>query len=183
MKRILALVMLICITVLICIAMIINLKQGISDEGIQRLRCDINSEQYHFLDNEAIVLAESSSDTGLREVALVAFNEVNDIRADAGLNSLKWDKNLESVANVRAKECSIKFSHTRPNGKEWYTVNSRIQGGENLAYGFDNADDCVEAWMASPTHRDNILYDEFDKVAISIYEEGGVYYWSEQFSY
>ena len=43
--------------------------------------------------------------------------------------------------------------------------------------------DCVEAWMDSPTHRDNILYDEFEKVAISIYEEDGTYYWSQEYGY
>lgn len=63
------------------------------------------------------------------------------------------------------------------------SVNSKIQGGENLAYGFDNAEDVVEAWMNSPSHKDNILYDEFEKAAISIYEEDGTYYWSEQFNY
>ena len=123
------------------------------------------------------------TDTGLRAVAYEAFNEVNDIRAEAGVDELKWDKNLETVADVRAKECSEKFSHTRPNGSQWYTVNSKIQGGENLAIGFDNAEDCVEAWMDSPTHRDNILYDEFEKVAISIYEEDGTYYWSQEYGY
>ena len=156
---------------------------GITDKSAMRLYSDISGEQYHYLDNESIALAESASDTGLRAEALVAYNEINDIRAEAGLDELSWDINLETVANVRAKECSQKFSHTRPSGQPWYTVNSKIQGGENLAYGFDNADDCVNAWMNSPSHRDNILYDEFEKIAISIYEEDGTYYWANQFSY
>lgn len=158
-------------------------KNGIDNIGSIRSSADIMSEQYHYLDNEAIALADSVSDTGLRAVAYEAFNEVNNIRAEAGVDELSWDKNLESVADVRAKECSQNFSHTRPNGKQWYTVNSKIQGGENLAFGFDNADDCVEAWMNSPTHRDNILYEEFEKVAISIYEENGTYYWSQEYGY
>lgn len=144
---------------------------------------DIANTEPLWLDNEAMVLSESTSDTGLRMVALEANNLVNDIRAGAGLNELTWDNNLESVANVRANEISQSFSHTRPNGKQWYTVNSKIQGGENLAYGFDNAEDVVEAWMNSPTHRDNILYDEFDKVAISIYEEDGTYYIAQELGY
>ena len=112
-----------------------------------------------------------------------ASNMVNDIRAEAGLDPLVWDSNLETVANVRANEISKNFSHTRPNGRQWYTVNSKIQGGENLAFGFDTAEDVVDAWMNSPTHKDNILYDEFEKVAISIYEEDGVYYWGQEFGY
>ena len=183
MKRILAISMLICIIVLICGTILIGCQHGVPDKSAQRLYSDISSEQYHYLDNEAIALADSINDTGLRSEALEAYNEVNEIRAKAGLDQLSWDSNLETVASVRAKECSEKFSHTRPNGQQWYTVNSKIQGGENLAYGFDNANDCVDAWMDSPTHRDNILYDEFEKVAISIYEENGIYYWAQQYGY
>jgi uncharacterized protein YkwD len=157
--------------------------KGIDSNSAIRSFAEISSEQYHYFDNEAIALAESANDTGLRAKALEAYNEINKEREKEGLNDLSWDINLETVADVRAKECSQKFSHTRPNGTQWYTVNSKIQGGENLAFGFDNAEDCIEAWMNSPTHRDNILYDEFEKVAISIYEEDGVYYWANQYGY
>lgn len=155
---------------------------GIDNDKAFRTLSTLNTEPV-WLDNEAIVLADSASDTSLRTVALEANNLVNEERAEAGLDPLIWDSNLETVANVRANEISEKFSHTRPNGKQWYTVNSKIQGGENLAYGFDNAEDVVDAWMNSPTHRDNILYDEFEKVAISIYEENGTYYWAQQYGY
>ena len=155
---------------------------GIDNSKAFRTSEVLNTEPIS-LDNEAIALSESISDVGLRAVALEANNLINDIRAENGLDSLEWDNNLETVANVRANEISENFSHTRPNGKQWYTVNSKIQGGENLAFGFDNADDAVDAWMDSPTHRDNILYGDFKKGAISIYEEDGVCYWSQQFSY
>ena len=183
MKRVLAISMLICIMVLICGTILIGCQHGVPDKGAMRLYADIQGEQYHYFDDEAIALAESANDSGLRAVALEAGNLINEERAKAGLDELSWDINLESVASVRAKECSQKFSHTRPNGSQWFTVNSKIQGGENLAYGFDTAEDVVDAWMESPTHKDNILYDEFTKAAISIYEEDGICYWSEQFAY
>lgn len=166
----------------ICCFTLMSCK-GISDKSAIRTATDIRAEEFHYFDNEAIALAESIDDSGLRAEAIEATNIVNEIRGEAGLDELKWDNNLETVASVRAKECSEKFSHTRPNGTQWYTVNSKIQGGENLAFGFDNAEDCVEAWMESPTHRDNILYDDFEKVAISIYEENGTYYWAEEYGY
>ena len=164
-------------------AIMLTSCKGIDHNSAIRSSADIRAEQYHYLDDEAIALAESANDSGLRAVAIEASNLVNEERAKAELDELTWDINLESVASVRAKECSEKFSHTRPSGQPWYTVNSKIQGGENLAYGFDNAEDVVEAWMNSPSHKDNILYDEFEKAAISIYEEDGTYYWSEQFNY
>lgn len=182
--RIYSIIMIIGIIIVVLISCTSFVSCGrVDDISAIRSSADIRAEQYHYLDNEAIALAESATDTGLRAEALEAFNEVNEIRAEAGLDTLSWDKNLETVASVRAKECSQKFSHTRPNGQQWYTVNSKIQGGENLAYGFNNANDCVEAWMNSPTHRDNILYDEFEKVAISIYEDNGTYYWANQYGY
>ena len=160
-------------------------KTGLLEEDAFRAVADINNEGVTYLESEAVALANlSESDTGLRKVAIDAYNQVNDERASAGLSGLKWDQNLETVSAVRAKECSQKFSHTRPNGSQWYTVNSKIQGGENLAFGFDTAGDAVEAWMNSPTHRDNILYDEFTKVAIAIYQDDdGTCYWAQEYGY
>ena len=178
----LSLTILIFILLLLGAFILLNNSKGIDKNKAFRTSDVANTEPL-WLDNEAIVLSESTSDTGLRAVALEANNLVNDIRAEAGLNELAWDNNLESVANVRANEISQSFSHTRPNGKQWYTVNSKIQGGENLAYGFDTAEDVVNAWMNSPTHKDNILYDEFEKVAISIYEENGTYYIAQELGY
>ena len=160
-------------------------KTGLLDEDAFRAVADIENEEFSYFDSEAVALSSmSDTDTGLRAIAYEAYEQVNDERAQAGLDGLKWDKNLETAASVRAQECSISFSHTRPSGKAWYTVNSKIQGGENLAFGFDTADDAVEAWMNSPTHRDNILYDEFQKVAISIYQDDdGTCYWAQEYGY
>ena len=158
---------------------------AVLEEDANRSVAEIENEKVTYLDSEAVALSNASSiDTGLRAEALEAYNQVNEERAAAGLDSLKWDQNLEMVCAVRAKECSQKFSHTRPNGKAWCTVNSKIQGGENLAFGFDSATDAVDAWMASPTHRDNILYGEFDKVAIGIYQtDDGTCYWAQEYGY
>ena len=134
-------------------------------------------------DDEAIALAESATDTSLRKEALKAYNIVNDVREENNVDRLVWDENLENVSDVRSKEISESFSHTRPNGSAWYTVNSNIQGGENLAYGYNNAEDTVNAWLNSPTHKENILYDDFTKMAISIYENDGTYYWSQEYGY
>ena len=176
-------------TLLIFIALLIGFaymfnpnKSGLDNNKAFRTVGDLIKEPYSF-DDEAIALSDSMSDTGLRSCALETSNLVNDERAKAGLDPLEWDDNLETVANVRANEIAENFSHTRPNGKQWYTVNSKIQGGENLAFGFDNAEEVVDAWMNSPTHRDNILYDEFEKVAISIYEEDGSYYFAQEYGY
>lgn len=158
---------------------------GILEENALRTAAEISADGVVYLDDEAIALSDASgTNTALRAEALKAFNLLNEEREDAGLDALSWDSNLESTSAVRSQECSVSFSHTRPNGKAWYTVNSNIQGGENLAYGFDDADSATEAWMNSPTHRDNILYPDFDKVAISVYvTDDGTAYWAQEFGY
>ena len=40
----------------------------------------------------------------------------------SGLRTLEYDTALEEVALVRAKEIAISFSHTRPDGSQWYTA-------------------------------------------------------------
>ena len=84
---------------------------------------------------------------------------------------------------VRAQEAASKFSHTRPNGRDWYTVNSELMWGENLAKGYDSAQSVVDAWMASPTHAANILADDFTTCSIAIYEKSGKLYFAQEFGY
>lgn len=158
---------------------------GVLEDNAFRAVADIENEDVVYLDDEAIALSDASdTNTALRAEALKAYNLVNEQREAAGLDDLTWDSNLESTSSVRSQESSVSFSHTRPNGKAWYTVNSNIQGGENLAFGFDDAESATEAWMNSPTHRDNILYPDFEKVAISVYEtDDGTCYWAQEFGY
>ena len=156
--------------------------KGIIDDGAVRYK---NYGDVYYFDFDAIPASNiSDSDAALRSIAIKANNIVNDEREKEGLDSLDWDNDLEAVSSVRAKECEKKFSHTRPSGEQWYTVNSKIQGGENLAFGFNTAEEAVDAWMNSTTHRENILYDNFTKGAISIYEaDDGTYYWAQEYGY
>lgn len=183
MKRILAWMVLI-FMILECIIPFFDNSTLLENSAFRSL-AEIEADDVVYLDDEAIALSDASdTNTALRAEALKAYNMVNDLREDAGLDSLKWDSNLESTSSVRSQECSISFSHTRPNGKAWYTVNSNIQGGENLAFGFDDAKSATDAWMNSPTHKENILYPDFEKVAISVYvTDDGTAYWAQEFGY
>ena len=173
------------IPVCACMIYISGGNKGVDDAPALRASEEIASEDTVFLDDEAIALADTSAaNSSLRSEAMRAFNLVNSQRAANGLPALVWDNNLESTSAVRAQECSVSFSHTRPSGRPWYTVNSSIMGGENLAYGYYDANSAVNAWMASPTHKENILWPEFTKVAISIYAaDDGTYYWAQEFGY
>ena len=109
------------------------------------------------------------------------FNKVNQIRTSYGLNTLKEDASLDSAASVRASEITDKFSHTRPDGSDWYTVNEDVMYGENLAEGYKTADDVVDAWMASPDHKANILKADYTTMSVSMTSKDGRNYWAQEF--
>ena len=165
----------------------INAKKSgsIEAESAFRASAEIAADDIHYFDSEAVALADTSGDTAsLRSEALRAYNLVNEERERAGLGTLTWDSNLESTSDVRARELEQSFSHTRPNGSAWYTVNSDIMGGENLAFGYDDANSVLDAWMNSTSHRENILYPTFTKISISIYvADDGTTYWAQEFGY
>ena len=147
-----------------------------------------------FIDDEAIALAasvvnadmseaEKKAAADMRAVAKAALDQCNTQRANAGLKALTWHDGLESCAMVRAQEAVGTWSHTRPNGTDWWTVNSSLMYGENLAKGYTTAGEAVAAWMASPTHKENIMFADFRTCGIAIYETGGMWYWAEEFGY
>lgn len=114
------------------------------------------------------------------------LNIINSTRANNGLNQLIMDNTLIQIAKIRAEEISTKWSHTRPNGNEWWTIFSefKIRGvfGENLAYGQSTATEVVNDWMQSNTHRANILSSSFNKIGIAVYNCDGTNYWVQEFS-
>lgn len=119
----------------------------------------------------------------LRVIAVEAFDLVNVKRQEAGLPALVWDENLELCAQVRATEIQSLFSHTRPNGSDWYTVNADLMWGENLAKGYHDATALVDAWMNSPTHAANILDGGFVTCSIAVYELDGKLFYAQEFGF
>ena len=98
------------------------------------------------------------------------FDLINSYRQMNGLPDLKWSPALEECASIRAEEASRNWSHDRPSGKPWYTVNPKIMRGENLAMGFTSAEDIVNSWIDSPAHNELLLADDFTYVAIAEYD-------------
>ena len=117
-----------------------------------------------------------------QEEASEVIFEINQVRKGYGLTQLSADTELANVATVRAEETSKSFSHTRPDGTPWWTVNEDIAYGENLAKGYTSASDVFAAWMQSTSHKDNILDPDFDSVSIRIYvSDDGTWYWASEF--
>lgn len=84
---------------------------------------------------------------------------------------------LTAAANAKARDMASKgyFSHNGPDGKEpweWITEAGYAYGGagENLAVRFNDSADVVQAWMASPTHRANIVRASYTEIGVGVAE-------------
>ncbi len=101
----------------------------------------------------------------------------NGDRKDKGIPELSENEKLSQAAADKAEDMVLNnyFSHTSPQEitpwhwieKEDYDYN---YAGENLAMDFTSAEKMNEAWMASPTHRANILNEKYKEIGIAIKE-------------
>ncbi len=103
---------------------------------------------------------------------------VNQARAEAGVAPLTLDSTLCSAADLRAVEITSVFSHTRPDGRDCFSVFNEFGvscygGGENIAGGSSDAAMIFNMWMNSPGHRSNILNPSFRSIGIG---KSGVYW-------
>ncbi len=101
----------------------------------------------------------------------VLNNLANEKRIALNIGTLAPSVTLETAAILKAQDMASKgyFAHTSPEGlTPWYWVKlagyQYSMAGENLAVNFTDSRDVTEAWMNSPTHRDNILKLGFTEV-------------------
>lgn len=113
---------------------------------------------------------------------------VNVERAKEGLSPLTVDTKVQAAAMVRAKECEVSFSHTRPNGSSFATALkeqkvSYRSAGENIAYGQRTPEEVMKAWMNSSGHRANIMNANYTTIGVGYYENAnGTDYWCQLFT-
>ena len=101
---------------------------------------------------------------------------MNQERANAGVGGISQNASLDAVAQIRAQEIALSFSHTRPNGTSCFTVLDEggiayMTAGENIAAGYGDPASVMSGWMNSPGHRANILNGSFGQVGIGYYTD------------
>jgi hypothetical protein len=99
----------------------------------------------------------------------------NQERVNAGVTGLSENKLLDQAALAKATDMFEHnyWAHVSPTGVEpWYFItNAGYQyqhAGENLARDFSNPTDVVKAWMASPTHRQNLLDSRYKDIGVAV---------------
>lgn len=101
-------------------------------------------------------------------------NLVNASRAQEGLGDLSINSQLVSAANAKASDMFANqyFAHTSPQGKTpWDFILAAgynyVYAGENLAIGYTDSSELQNAWMNSPSHRENILNPNYRDIGIA----------------
>lgn len=108
-------------------------------------------------------------------VSAVLVDLANTDRIELALPTLKVNPVLVAAAQAKANDMATKsyFSHTSPEGYDsWYWFKKAgydyRYAGENLAVDFSDSGDVEEAWMRSPTHRDNIVSPKYTEIGIAV---------------
>ncbi|PJC66042.1 hypothetical protein CO018_03970 [Candidatus Beckwithbacteria bacterium CG_4_9_14_0_2_um_filter_47_11] len=96
-------------------------------------------------------------------------------RVEAGLPALEFNQLLAQAAQAKAADMIVKnyWAHTSPDGATpWVWFKNLgykyLYAGENLARDFSDSAGVVNAWMNSPTHRENILSNRYREVGIAV---------------
>lgn len=108
---------------------------------------------------------------------------INEYRVKNGLNKLESDFSLVEPAMIRAAECNVQFSHTRPNTRLWMTVMDwEDAAAENIAVGFSNPREATDGYYNSEGHRINMLGD-YTRVGVGVFTaDNGYNYWIHAFT-
>jgi uncharacterized protein YkwD len=103
------------------------------------------------------------------------LTDTNQARVKGNEDQVKLSPKLSAAAQAKAQDMVSKnyWAHVSPTGvtpwnfitKSGYTY---YTAGENLAYGFSNAEDAVSGWMNSSEHRANLLNPNFTEVGFGI---------------
>jgi uncharacterized protein YkwD len=107
--------------------------------------------------------------------ALEILDLVNRDRTAHGLSELSLNSTLNEAALAKAEDMTVHgyFSHTSPTGAtpwHWFKAMGYDYtfAGENLAEGYSDAIELEKSWMASESHRANILSPHYSELGLAI---------------
>ncbi len=125
------------------------------------------------------VMPVSAAMSNVERAACVLVNEQREAH---GLEPLVISEALSDKARVKAKDMvqNRYFDHQSPVYGSPFTLMRSLgityrSAGENIAMGYRTAEAVVAAWMASPSHRVNLLSGKYDTIGIGQYNG----YWAQ----
>ena len=99
----------------------------------------------------------------------------NDARTGNNVQPLTLNGDLSEAARRKADDMFAQqyWSHVAPDGTTpWYWFDevgyAYAEAGENLAKNFNSSQGAVAAWLASPSHRENMLKKGYEDVGFAV---------------
>src|SRR3989344_299144 len=127
-----------------------------------------------------LIARQSSHDFLAAIIQSEIISLTNAERAQNKVAALKESPLLDRSAQAKADDMAERgyFAHKDPQGREpWVWIQEAgydyQYAGENLAVRFVDSQDVVAGWMASPTHRANIIKPSYTDIGVGIAQ--GVY--------
>lgn len=115
-------------------------------------------------------IAQASDNLSTQDILLL----VNNDRKSMGMKPLVVDKYLSEVAQAKADDEALNsyFAHYSPTGVRGLSLIKTPYwiAGENLGLNFNNALSLEASWLASPSHKANLLNPHYTRTGIGISE-------------
>ena len=110
----------------------------------------------------------------MRDISPDAIISLTNLQRSAnGVKSVVESSLLDKIAQSKAEDMVADkyFAHISPDGKNpWYWFSllgyDFDRAGENLAVLFTDSRSVVNAWMNSPSHRQNILTEGYTEIGV-----------------
>ncbi|MDH2423826.1 CAP domain-containing protein [Sphaerisporangium sp. TRM90804] len=125
----------------------------------------------------------------VRGLETAAIRLTNKERTRRGCPALRVDSRLTRSARAHSRDMAAKnyFGHTSPQGTTPWQRMSRAgysnSAAENIARGYQSAEETLRGWMASPGHRRNILNCQITTVGVGVAHGSGDIWWTQDFGY
>lgn len=127
------------------------------------------------ISSRAFYLALRDNDFNLAAVLPALVTALtNNARLAEHQSILVENELLTHAAQAKADDMAAKgyFTHVSPDGSQpWdWIIRAGYRyeyAGENLAVNFDDSDGVVNAWLASPTHRFNLLRPQYTEIGVA----------------
>ena len=129
----------------------------------------------------------------IASVEHIAFGMINQKRAENGLRPLAWSGELANIARLHSQNMA-EFKFFSHRGVDNKMVSDRADNaglgkwraiGENIAFnrGYqDPVGKAVELWLDSPSHRHNLMDDNWKESAVGVaVAPNGSYYFTQVF--
>jgi uncharacterized protein YkwD len=138
----------------------------------------------------ALAFPSRAFDSPEAELMSLIVTKTNQQRNAAGCGQLDVDQELILASQRQSSYMAStgNFSHIGRGGST-FAGRARAAGyatpaGENIAWGFGSATAVMRAWMASPSHRRNILNCDVQSIGTGVsYSDDGTPYFTQVFGW